>query len=495
MVKPSKPLAGYMRVSRKGDREELRSPDFQRQAMERYGQAEGYAIEFAEPEVDVSGSKAKRPILDGIIKRVKAGGLGGIVVSKLDRLSRLSPRDRVALFEAIESAGGVVLSASEQLDPSTPEGRFAREVFLGVARMQWEKYREGFEAAKAGAVEHGIPVVTRPAVGYRQREDRRLALDPAAAPVVREVFERRAGGAGPSELAALLEREGIATSQGSRTWSKQAIYGLVCNRVYLGELRYGLDNRYVNAKAHEPVVDIATWTAAQHPNGRNLPPVGETSAWLLPGLLRCAACRYCLQGTTTSRGKRIYRCTRRHAGGVCPAPARVDAEAVEEAAIRTFWKVTRDLEAAATVDQHDDLSDLEAALARADRALRQWMAPEVQEAIGDLGEYAEGLRSRREARDRAAEGLGHARAAVSPAGPGVPPVATLRAAWERMGVRDRRELIGLRIDTIALSRDPAAIVVYPAGTGPVDLPRRGFKSVPVVEPFPDAPRGARVLAL
>ena len=57
-----------------------------------------------------SGSKAKRPILDIIIKRVKAGDLGGIVVAKLDRLSRLSPRDRVAVFEEIESAGGVVLS-------------------------------------------------------------------------------------------------------------------------------------------------------------------------------------------------------------------------------------------------------------------------------------------------------------------------------------------------------------------------------------------------
>ena len=81
--------------------------------------------------------------------------------------------------------------------------------------MQWEKYSEGFDAAKAGAIEHGIPVATRPAVGYRQREaapadgrkDRRLEHDPVAAPVVRQVFERRAGGAGPVELGELLEAE------------------------------------------------------------------------------------------------------------------------------------------------------------------------------------------------------------------------------------------------------------------------------------------------
>jgi site-specific DNA recombinase len=133
----------------------------------------------------VSGSRAKRPVLDQIIEGVKAGRLGGLVVAKLDRLSRMPPKERVLLFEEIEDAGGVILSAGEQLDPSTPEGRFARDVFLGVARMQWERYREGFERAKESAIADGIPIVNRPAVGYR-RAGRKLALDEHAAPVVRE---------------------------------------------------------------------------------------------------------------------------------------------------------------------------------------------------------------------------------------------------------------------------------------------------------------------
>jgi len=33
----------------------------------------------------------------------------------------------------------------------------------------------------------------------------------------------------------------------------------------------------------------------------------------------------CLQGTTTSRGKRISDAPAVHAGGLCPAPARIDA--------------------------------------------------------------------------------------------------------------------------------------------------------------------------
>jgi hypothetical protein len=69
----------------------------------------------------VSGSKAKRPILEAAIERVEAGKTAGIVVARLDRLARLIPSERIALLERVEAAGGIVLSASENIDASTPE--------------------------------------------------------------------------------------------------------------------------------------------------------------------------------------------------------------------------------------------------------------------------------------------------------------------------------------------------------------------------------------
>jgi Recombinase len=111
----------------------------------------------------------------------------------------------------------------------------------------------------------------------------------------------------------------VKTSQGSKTWSKQAVYGLLSNRVYLGELSYGDPPRFVNENAHEPIVDLATWEAAQHPNGSKLTALRSESGYLLSGIARCSGCRCCLQGTRTSRGKRIYRCTRTRAAGICPS--------------------------------------------------------------------------------------------------------------------------------------------------------------------------------
>jgi site-specific DNA recombinase len=495
MVLPAKPLAGYLRVSRVGrrDPDEIRSPDFQQSAIERYAAAADLTVRFFEPEIDVSGSKRSRAILDTIIAAVKAGELGGLIVSKLDRLSRLPARERLELFEEIEQAGGVILSASEQLDPSTPEGRFARDVFLGVARMQWEKYAEGFETAKEASIAEGVPVHTRPAVGLRKRPDKRLAHHHRTGPIVREVFERRARGEGPSALAAFLESRRVKTSQGSKTWSKEAIYNMIRNPIYMGVLRYGKDDRYVNPNAvvGGALVDPATWHAAQHPNGRKLTaPRSAESSWLLTGILRCHACRYCMQGTLTSRGKRIYRCTRRHSGGICTAKSRVAADAVETSAVAAFWKLTDDLTAQGSRDTSGDLAGLEEALERAERLLAQLDTPEAQDALGER--YLEVFRQRREARDHAAAELGHARSAAST--DGVPDPETLRGVWQRLSVQERRELLGLRFHALALSSEPLSIVVYPAGWD-LDLPRRGFKKAPVIEPFPDTPRGARVLAL
>ncbi len=479
------------RVGKRGER--LISPDEQERRARDLARERGLRVGLVLADLNESGGKLDRPGLTEALRRVEARESGGIIVAWLDRLSRDSEHAH-GLVKRIGEAGGVIYAPDAPADWTTPEGELQAGILFAFAQYVRQRARAGFERAKGHAVSRGIPIVTRPAVGYRQRDDRRLEPDPAAAPVVREVFERRAAGAGPTELAVLLEREGVRTSQGSATWSKPAVYNLLSNRVYLGELRYGRDDRFVNTESHEPIVDLALWTAAQHPNGRSLSRVSEGSEWLLTGILRCAACRYCVQGTTTSRGYRIYRCTRRHAAGVCPAPARVGAEQVERAAVEAFWRVTADLEAEGAASQPEDLSALEDALASAERRLAQWLGPEVQEAIGDVAEYAAGLRTRREARDTAAADLGAARSEAQTT-TDLPPVETLRGAWERMSTVDRRELMGLRLDCIALRRDPVGIVVYPAGTAPADLPRRGFKTAPVLAPFPDPPSGARVLAL
>jgi site-specific DNA recombinase len=482
------PVDIYTRSSRPGP--DSTSHEVQYEQGVAFARAKGLTVgRWLKDETISSSATLNRPVLQEALRRVRAGESGGIVAAYLSRASR-DTRQGLELLDNITKDGGTVY-APNLPDYTTADGRMLTTIQLAIDTGYRDRKREEFERAKKGSIENGVPVHTRPPVGYRKRRDKRLELNPRTAPIVREVYERRAQGEGPAALGELLQSNGVKTSQGSRTWSKEAVYGLIRNKVYKGVLRYGHDDRYVNTTDVPAIVDAATWEAAQRPNGRRLTPAkSEESSWLLTGIVRCQACRYCLQGTTTGRGKRIYRCTRRHAAGICPEPVRVDADTLEDAAVAAFWALTEDLEAEGAEDVSGVLGGIEAALERAERLLAQLEGPAAQEALGER--YLAVFGQRREERDLAAEALGHARAEAGTAA-ALPSVETLRGAWERMTVQDRRELLGLRFHCLALGRD-RSLVVYPAGAD-VAVPRRGFKRAPVLEPFPAPPHGARVLTL
>jgi hypothetical protein len=392
----------------------------------------------------------------------------------------------------IGEVGGAIYAPDAPADWTSPEGELQAGIVFAFAQYVRKRARAGFERAKARAIADGIPVATRPPAGYRKRADRRLEPDPAAAPTVSEVFRRRARGAGPVELADLLAANSVPTSQGSATWSKQAVYGLIANRAYLGELSYGKPPRYVNATAHEPIIDAATWQAAQKPNGTLAPPRSEASPFSLTGIVRCAACRYALQGTRTGRRKRIYRCTRRHSGGMCPDPVRVDADAIEDTITEAFWALYGELLMQASADTDTaGITDLEATAEASERAYVQWR-DDPEAADEDYDEYRARLRSLRKRRDGDREAVGRAKASL-PDVTNMPATADLRAAWATMTAQDRRGFLGDAIKCVAISRT-GEMVVYPAGSAPSDLPRRGFTKAPVLRGFDAPPDGARVLA-
>ena len=83
-------------------------------------------------KVDVSGAKPKRDVLEGIIRAIEAGELGGVVVAKLDRLS---PRRRAtaSTFRADRCPGGVIRSASET--STSRRRRTFRARFFSASRV------------------------------------------------------------------------------------------------------------------------------------------------------------------------------------------------------------------------------------------------------------------------------------------------------------------------------------------------------------------------
>jgi DNA invertase Pin-like site-specific DNA recombinase len=476
------PVDIYLRVSRVGKRENLISPDEQERRARALAQGKGLAVGEVFTDLDESGGKWDRPGLQAILERVKLKESGGVIVAWLDRLSRDSEHAQRLLRE-IDEAGGKVYAPDAPEDMTTPEGELMVGIQFQFAQYVRKRAKEGFERAKANSIAQGVPINTRAPIGYVKGEDRRLTIDPVAAPLVRKVFEARVMGQSFLECAQIFQEAGISTSQGSAHWTRQAVTTLIKNRVYLGEISYGKDLRYVNTDAHDPIVDLPTWQAAQSPSEK--PKRAVAGTYLLTGLLRCSSCGYTLQGTKNGRGTQVYRCVRHHAGGTCPSPLSIIARAVEPAVVDAFWSITDNITASTTPE---DLSTLTEALGLAERRLAQAMTPEVQDAAGEG--WAAMIKERRAERDAAAEALGRAQGATRRLDS-----RSLRQLWDKLDIAERRDLLADLIDVVVLFDVDGvkSIDVYATGNGPDGLSRRGFYRNPGLRPV-DGPRSPIVLA-
>lgn len=325
-------LAAYIRVSRVHGRAgaAFMAPEQQRAAIEAYCAAHGHTVVREEEDLDVSGSRTNRPGLDALLEAVKAGEVQGIIVARMDRLSRLGIVDAMGLVQRIHEDGGSVVAVDLGMDPTTPTGEMMWTFLLALARYQWRTLAESWEDAKGRALARGAKIGPTP-LGYRRAEDGTLEPHPERAPIVREAFDLARNGLQP--VVEYLDGLGLVHEEGKRAgrplvWSKFTVRRLLANRTYLGEQNYG-EQRVPNS--HEPLVSRATWELAQHEQAERR---AAPAAFPLSGVASCAACGGPMVGGRGGKGIRTYRCaasltSAKRRGAHCDAPASIGADRLE----------------------------------------------------------------------------------------------------------------------------------------------------------------------
>jgi DNA invertase Pin-like site-specific DNA recombinase len=345
MMTPAKVsrIVAYVRVSRVGtrdvDSDSYQTESIQLEACQRW--ADERKIELVSgPQFvdrDQSGSKDDRPGLAAALAEVRDGRADGIVVATLDRFSRQSTIDALKRVQEVQDAGGIVASVGGEVpvDPTSDTGEFILTLFAAIARMEWRRYAARWEVAKTRAVERGAKISRAP-VGYRRVEGGSLKPDPVEAPVIAEAYrlaatENLRASVDYLQAAKLTNPHGTRYNKAGseRRWTGSTVRRLLASRVYLGEIAYG--DGLVNSEAHEPIVDLATWTSAQgHPPGTRGP---RASYPLSGGAALCGTCGCHLTGRKGGTGKnyrRMYTCLERRHGEPCERRASVSADPLEQ---------------------------------------------------------------------------------------------------------------------------------------------------------------------
>lgn len=442
-------LDGYIRVSRIGGRsgDAFISPGEQKERVKAWAKAQGHQIAKWHEDLDQPGSKADRPGLTAAMERIESGATGGLVVASLDRFGR-SVQDSANLLARIRDADGVLCTVAEGIDTSGYMGKFLADLFAALGELELARIRENWNAARRSAVARGIHISGRVPTGYRRGENRILEPDPEVAPVIRELFRRRGADVSWTQLARFMEEEGIVTPAGGEYWTVATIRAIVHNRVYIGEAHNG---GFVNPVAHEPLVTLPEWQAANKARGVKPGRTGST-AGVLSGILRCAGCSYAMKPTLskTRHGKpfREYRCKPDKAGGRCPSPTAVKASVIEPFVIDHLFSFAKD--AGAQTQEPDEESTLAAELATAeaerDAALDQRLADALGGANSDV--YLRTVEQRQGRVDALLEALAESEQAREPA----EIEADLEEVWGDLTLEDKRRVLHSIFDSVFVWR-------------------------------------------
>lgn len=262
----------------------------------------------------------KRPVFKQAIADGLSRNYDVLVVHKVDRFSR-KLRITLEYFDKLAKAEVGFISIAEQIDFSTPWGKFTLSMFGGLAELYSDNLsfetKKGWSERRAQGLYCGLLPF-----GAMKDENGVPVPDPETFPGLEYAFELAARGKTDREIAQALNAKGYRTAgnQGNGPFSRDTMRGILQNRFYIGQLTNG-NGGWAKAK-HEPFISQDLWDAAQKTRQMNrkapksVPRKRGISS--LTGIARCIYCGGRMNIWQRCNNRRRLVCYNRSEGQECP---------------------------------------------------------------------------------------------------------------------------------------------------------------------------------
>lgn len=198
-------VVGYIRVSTEHQADAGVSLDAQRAKLTAYAAAMELELVGIQVDAGVSAKTLERPGLAAALCELEAGRADGLLVAKLDRLTR-SVRDLGELVERYFASRYSLLSVADAIDTRSAAGRLVLNVLASVA--QWER-----EATAER---------TRDALAHLRRQGVKLGAPPVDAATAERIRQLSDEGLSLRQICAHLDAEGRSTKRGGR-WAPKTV--------------------------------------------------------------------------------------------------------------------------------------------------------------------------------------------------------------------------------------------------------------------------------
>lgn len=272
-----KHAALYIRVSTDSQAEEGYSIEAQKDMLEGYCRSRGWKEYEFYIDGGFTGSNIDRPAMKRLIEDARAGLVSQVAVYKLDRLSR-SQKDTLFLIEDVFNPAGIgFTSLNENMDTATPMGRAMLGIMSAFAQLERETIRERTRMGMRERVRGGLWMGGgHPPFGYDYDSARGVLVPNGDAETVRLIYRLYLDGLSAARIAAIVGLK-----------HDKQVRDILARKSNIGLIEYnGVEYR----GQHEPIVDEATFEAAQAQQRRRSSARSVRSEHLLTGLVYCGRC-------------------------------------------------------------------------------------------------------------------------------------------------------------------------------------------------------------
>ena len=209
-----------------------------------------------------SGGTLERPALKRLLADIEAGQIDVIVVYKVDRLTR-ALSDFAKLVEIFERRGVSFVSITQQFSTTTSMSRLTLNVLLSFAQFEREVIGERVRDKIAASKKKGMWMGGMPPLGYDVK-DRKLVVNDDEARTVVDIYQRylalKSVRMLQNEIRSKRRTRPDGTEYGGQSLSRGALYLMLQNRLYRGEITHK-GNSY--SGEHPAIIEQPVWDEVQ----------------------------------------------------------------------------------------------------------------------------------------------------------------------------------------------------------------------------------------
>lgn len=228
-----KKWVGDVRISSDSQMENTSIGEQVRQ-IEAFCVSQGWQLAAIFKDEGVSGSTKERDGYQDMLYYIQQPEheVGGIVVTKSDRIHRQLNHLLDLIEEELEPHGMAFISVTERMDTSTPQGKIFLQMLGGFAEFERATINERTKGGRIATARKnqyaggGVPY------GYRLLNGQ-IILDEQQARTVKHIFQEYVEGTNPYRIAKLLNKAGVQTKTG-KAWTVVQVQNVLSNETYTG---------------------------------------------------------------------------------------------------------------------------------------------------------------------------------------------------------------------------------------------------------------------